>query len=119
MHTSNVFMVIIIEGGRGSAHGSAGAASAANTSDDPPNLPTLLRILLPLSSQWMNIGVMLSLNYQRLAAIETRCGGVPDNCLREMLNEWLQQTNPRPTKSALVDAVIMYNLSLAEEISAL
>ena len=66
----------------------------------------------------MNIGVMLSLNHEHLTAIKTRCTGVPDDCLREMLNEWLQQDNPRPTKSALVNAVKVYNPSLAEEISA-
>ena len=71
-----------------------------------------------MSSQWMNIGAMLSLNHGRLTAIETRCRGAPDNCLREMLNEWLQQVNPRPTKSALVNAVETYNPSLAEKISA-
>ena len=109
-------------GGGGSTYGSStsrGASAVNISSDSPPNLPTLLRILLPVSSQWMNIGVMLSLSHGRLTAIETRCRGVPDNCLREMLNEWLQQVNPRPTKSALVDAVKMYNPSLAEKISAL
>ena len=104
-------------GGGGSTHGSSRVTNTS--SDNPPNLPTLLRILLPVSSQWMNIGVMLSLNHGRLTAIETRCRGVPDNCLREMLNDWLQQTSPPPTKSALVDAVEMYNPSLAERISAL
>ena len=88
-------------------------------SDNPPTLPTMLRILLPVSSQWMNIGVMLSLNHGRLNAIETRCRGDPDNCLREMLYEWLQQTSPPPTKSALVEAVKVYNPSLADRISAL
>ena len=83
------------------------------------NLPTMLRILLPVSSQWMNIGTMLSLSQERLTAIEIHCRGAPDNCLREMLNEWLQQDNPPPTKSALVSAVKMYNPSLAEKISAL
>ena len=92
----------------------------ANTSSDSPlTLPTLLKILLPVSSQWMNIGVMISLSHERLTAIETRCKGVPDNCLREMLNDWLKQKDPPPTKSALVDAVKMYDKSLADSISAL
>ena len=101
----------------GSAHGSSRGASAANTTSD--NLPAILRILRPVSSQWINIGVMLSLNHGCLTAIETRNRGVPDNCLRDMLKEWLQRVNPPPTKSALVDAVEMYNPSLADEISAL
>ena len=112
-----IIIIIIIGGGGGSAHGSA---SAPNTSSDsPPNLPTLLRILLPVSSKWVNIGTMLTLSDGCLTAIKTRCGDASDNCLREMLKEWLQQTNPPPTKSALVNAVKVYNPSLAEEISAL
>ena len=107
-------------GGGSTYYGSSRGASVVNVnSDSPPNLPTLLRILLPVSRQWMNIGVMLSLSHGRLTAIETRCRGAPDSCLREMLNEWLQQVNPHPTKLALVDAVEMYNPSLAEKISAL
>ena len=111
-------VIIIIDGGAGgSAHGSSRAASAANTtSDNPPTLPTMLKILRPVSSQWMNIGVMLPLNHGRLSAIETRCRGIPNDCLREMLSEWLQQVNPGPTKLALVDAVKEYNPSLAETI---
>ena len=112
-----IYYVIIIDGGGGSAHGSSRAASAANTmSDNPPTLPMMMRILLPVSSQWMNVGVMLPLNHGRLTAIETRCRGIPNDCLREMLSEWLQQINPRPTKSALVDAVKECNPSLAETI---
>ena len=88
-------------------------------SDNPPTLPMMLRILLPVSKDWMNIGTMLSLSHGRLTAIETRCRDVPANCLREMLNDWLQQTDPQPTKSALVDAVEMFNPLLAEKISAL
>ena len=88
-------------------------------SNNPPTLPTMLRILLPVCSRWMNIGIMLSLDHGCLTAIKTRCRGVPDDCLREMLNEWLQQVNPPPTKSALVSAVENYNPSLAEEISTL
>ena len=67
----------------------------------------------------MNIGVMLSLDHGYLAAIQSRCRGNPDDCLREMLKEWLRQTNPPPTKSALIDVVEGYNPSLAEKISAL
>ena len=62
---------------------------------------------------------MLELSDGRLTAIKTRCRDVPNDCLREMLKEWLQQDNPPPTKSALVDAVEMYNPTLAEKISAL
>ena len=111
-----------IDGGGGSTHGSSGAAHASatnTTSDSPPTLATMFEILLPESSQWKNIGVMLSLDHGRLTAIEDQYRGVPNNCLREMLIEWLQQTNPQPTKSALIKAVKIFNSSLAETISTL
>ena len=117
LYADNVRRICGESGGGGGAPKTASVTNAS--SDSPPNLPTLFRILLPVSSQWMNIGVMLSLNHGRLTAIETRCRGVPDNCLREMLNDWLNQKDPAPTKSALVDAVEMYNPSLADRISAL
>ena len=79
----------------------------------------MLKILLPVSQDWVNIGTMLSLSDKQLTAIKTRCKDVPNDCLREMLNEWLQQTSPRPTKSALVEAIEAYNPSLAKKISAL
>ena len=79
----------------------------------------MLRILLPVSQDWVNIGTMLSLSDGRLTAIKTRCRDIPNDCLREMLKEWLQLTNPPPTKSALIDAVEVYDASLAEKISAL
>ena len=114
-----VIIIIIIDGG-GSAYDSSGAASVtSSTSDNPPTLPKMLKILLPMSQDWENIGTMLSLSDKHLTAIKARCKDVPDKCLKEMLSDWLKQTNPRPTKSALVDAVEMYNPSLAEKISAL
>ena len=84
-------------------------------------LPEIMMILLPMSKQWRNIGTMLSLDRDTLSAIETRCRDVPDDCLREMLSEWLEQDDPPrpPTKSALVNAVKMYNPSLAKKINAL
>ena len=115
-----VIIIIIIDGGGASAHGSSGSASAANTtSDNPPTLPKMLKILLPMSQDWENIGTMLSLNDKQLTAIKARCKDVPDKCFKEVLNVWLKQTDPPPTKSALVDAVEMYNPSLADKISAL
>jgi hypothetical protein len=117
-YADNVKTICGVSGGGGVSF-RAVAVTDMGSSDNPPSLPRMFKILLPLSSHWMNIGVMLSLSHGQLTAFETKCRGVPDNCLREMLSAWLKQTDPRPTKSALVDAVEMYDPSLAEKISAL
>ena len=107
-------------GESGGGGGAPVGASAANTSsDNPPDLPTMWEMLKPVSNNWRNIGIMLSLDNGNLGVIEDQCRGVPANCLREMLSEWLNQTDPRPTKSALVRAVKTFNPALAEKISAL
>ena len=108
------------ETGGGGGGSSATPASAANSSSDkPPKLSKLLKLLMPLSTHWRNIGVLLELEDANLGAIEDSHKGVPDNCLREMLNQWLRQSNPRPTKTALVEAVETYNPVLAQKIAAL
>lgn len=107
-------------GGGGGAQSSSSAASSANSSsDEPPKLAKAFKLLLPLSNHWRNIGILLELEDGSLSRIEDQCRGVPDNCLREMLSLWLKQVNPRPTKTALADAVDTYNPALAEKIAAL
>ena len=108
------------ESGGGGGGGASGPANAAGSSSDaPPKLAKMFKFLLPLSTYWKNIGVLLELENANLSRIESECRGVPDNCLREMLSMWLRQVDPPPTKSALVDAVETYDPTLAQKISAL
>ena len=119
-YADNVRRICKETGGGGGGGSSATSASATNSSsDEPPKLSKLLKLLMPVSTHWRNIGVLLELEDSSLGAIETSNRGVPDNCLREMLNKWLSQTNPRPTKTALVEAVETYNPALAQKIAAL
>ena len=62
---------------------------------------------------------MLKLPNSKLGVIESTCRGIPDDCLREMIDQWLVQVDPQPTKTALVKAVKHYNPALAQKIAAL
>lgn len=50
----------------------------------------------------MDIGLGLNLIKSDLDAIKERCGGNPDACFLEMLAEWLNKVDPRPTWSAMI-----------------
>ena len=84
--------------------------------NNPPKLNWAFRILLPLSSNWRNIGLLLELDDGFLRGIDSECRGVPDNCLREMLSLWLKQTDPTPTTELLAKAVEVYNPAVARMI---
>ena len=85
-------------------------------SNKPPTLNQAFRMLMPLSSHWRNIGLLLELDNESLRRIDSECRGVPDDCLREMLSLWLKQIDPRPNKKAFAEAVKVYNPALAQEI---
>ncbi len=85
-------------------------------SNEPPALRQAFKILMCISDRWRNIGILLKLDNGILGKIDTDCRGVPDNCLREMLDLWLRQVNPQPTRKALAEAVEVYDPKLAEKI---
>ena len=107
------------ESGGGGGGASGPAKAAGSSSDSPPKLAKMLKLLLPLSTHWKIIGILLELENANLSRIESEYRGVPDDCLREMLSMWLRQVDPPPTRSALVDAVETYDPTLAQKISAL
>ena len=59
---------------------------------------------MPLVDQWRNVGVLLNLPESTLGDIEQEHDRIND-CLREMLYEWLKQANPTPTWSILSEAI--------------
>jgi hypothetical protein len=70
-------------------------------------------------TEWYNIGLGLGLNQGSLSAIQynnRRC----EDCFRIMLSEWLKKIDPRPTWSALAEALespsVGYSLRLADKI---
>lgn len=68
-------------------------------------------------TQWYNIGLGLGLSLGSLEAIQCNNPKCED-CFRDMLSKWLKKANPRPTWSALAEALespsVDYSLRLAE-----
>lgn len=86
--------------------------------DETASSPTIKQVfkhLLRLSSEWKTIGTLLDLDSANLSAIEKDYSTSIDR-LREMINLWMKQINPRPTWTALIDAVQEVNPNKAEEI---
>ena len=80
-----------------------------------PTLQEAYKVVLPLATQWQNIGTLLDVNNSVLRRIETDFRSAMD-CLREVLSYWLKATVPMPTWSALAEAVEPLDLHIAERI---
>ena len=88
----------------------------SDNSNEPPELSQAFRILMGISGHWRNIGVLLKLDNGILGKINVNCRGTPDDCLRDMLDLWLKQVSPQPTRKALAEAVEIYDPALAKQI---
>ena len=55
--------------------------------------------------QWYNVGLGLNITTDSLDAIESDNRGRSDHCFRAMLTQWLRREHPRPTWSALSEAL--------------
>ena len=84
--------------------------------NEPPTLRQAFMILLSKSGLWRNIGVLLGLDNERLGKIDTEYRGKSDDCLREMIDLWLKQVDPKPTRKALAEAVEVFDQGLAKQI---
>ena len=62
------------------------------------------KLLLPVATEWVNIGTMLEIQEHVLENIK-REQKKDKGCLRVMLSKWLKQAKPYPTWSSLADAV--------------
>ena len=78
-------------------------------------LKTCFKLLLEIVSEWQNVGVLLGVEYPRLAKIKSD-NNTSTDCLREILWVWLNQVNPSPTWKTLVDAVDYSSPQLANKI---
>ena len=72
--------------------------------DNKPKLKAVLKWLLPLASDWRNIGVLLDIEDPKLENIKRDEVGV-QNCLRAMLSEWIKMVDPQPNWKNLVEAL--------------
>ena len=97
-----------------------GTESAQCEVQTQPGASTLLclqsafRRLLPLADKWQNIGTLLGVRQGKLRSIK-RDEQEADNCLREMLDTWLKQTDPLPTWSVLAEVVEHFDPKTADE----
>ena len=81
------------------------------------HLPIIFEALLPLASEWENIGLCLRLNhFEDLVNASTRTEA---SRLRETLKLWLNRTNPPPTWEELAKAVQSFDPSIAAKIRSL
>ena len=77
------------------------------------HLPTILKTLIPLASEWENIGLFLKLeNFEDLIdASRTKA-----SCLRETLKLWLNRVDPPPTWEELAKAVDPFDPNIAAKV---
>ena len=78
------------------------------------DLKTMHKILVPVQHNWMEIGNRLAV--QNLDAIEKTYRGIANQCLREMLREYLQRSNPLPSWVELAEAVKEYSYPVAASV---
>ena len=80
------------------------------------DLTSLYKILLPVDRNWREIGGRLSVNSQILDTIETNHCQIPGQCLREMLREYLQRSEPPPSWVGLANSVKECDFQVAKSI---
>ena len=76
----------------------------------------LMRELRSKAACWEDIGVDLQVNDDILAQIKHDNRGDSVSCLRDMFRVWLKQVDPRPSWSAIVEAVDSFDQCLASEL---
>ena len=77
-------------------------------------LSKAFKLLLPLASEWENIGLCLGLdNFEE--SVKASAKTAP-SCLRETLKLWLSRAEPPPTWKELADAVEPFDSEKAAKI---
>ena len=84
---------------------------------EKPTVKVVFKDMLPLASDWHNIGVLLGIKEHILSKIEADEPSVCDR-LREMISEWLKQVDPPATWATLAEAVKTIDEVKAQEIRA-
>ena len=79
----------------------------------------LFHHLLDIATEWHNIGVLLGISSNALKKIEIDQRNQSNSCLREMLDEWLNQIDPEPTLGHLIRTVECFNQRKARELKDL
>ena len=78
------------------------------------DLPKAFKLLLPLASDWENIGLCLGLiDFEDSVKASAK---TPPSRLRETLKLWLYRVDPPPTWKELAEAVEPFNSDIAAKI---
>ena len=78
------------------------------------HLSTIYKMLLPLASEWENIGLCLGLdNFEESINASTRTEA---SRLRETLKLWLSRVDPPPTREELAKAVEPFDPNIARSL---
>lgn len=80
------------------------------------DLANVFTALMPLASEWHNIGALLHIPAGELEAIQGSHPHQQRDCLREMIKTWLRMVQPAPTWEGLVETVEIINAHVAQEI---
>ena len=80
------------------------------------HLPAIFKILVPLASEWENIGLCLGLgNFENLINASSRTEA---SCLRETLKLWLSRVDPPPIWEELVKDVEPFDPIIAAKVKS-
>ena len=84
----------------------------------PDDLCSVTKAIYSVNPKWYNIGLELHISSRVLDGIKANYR-MTDECLREMLKQWLNSSSPPPSWSGLVEAlssVLVGEKRLAEQI---
>ena len=81
-----------------------------------PKLHEAFRLLMPIAYKWKTIGTLLQVKNSSLNNIKKDNQNESEECLQEMLGQWLRQVDPQPSWQALVDVVKEVDPNLADKI---
>ena len=70
-----------------------------------PTLRELVQFLFPVASKWYLLGLWIGVDENELDKIEVDNPNDSNNCLVKMLKKWLKMVQPKPSWSAVVDAL--------------
>lgn len=70
-----------------------------------PTLKELVRFLFPIASKWYFIGLWIGVDENELDKIAADNQNESNMCLLKTLRMWLKKVQPKPTWSAVIDAL--------------
>lgn len=83
----------------------ADSSSSTNSTTENLKPATVLGVLVPVASEWKNIGTFLEISNGELNTIGVNYPSRTQDCLREMINSWLTMSDPVLSWERLWDAV--------------